>query len=351
MGSPSRAARRRRPPSPSSSPRARRSSSATTSTAAPGATSSGSPGRRGIETRWLDLATDPAAALRARPGRRRPGSSGSRRPSNPHLKVIDIEAVAERLDAHSGARGERPLLVVDNTFASPALQRPLALGRRHRVPLRHEVPRRPLRHGQRDRGHDARRPRPSGCGSCRTRWAACPDRSTASSCCAACGRSRCGSSDTRRTRPRSPVSWPAATTSPGSATRAWPTGRTPIPRPIVAARQMRRAAGMVSFAPRDGGRHGRDARARAIAICESTRLFTLAESLGGVESLIELPAIMTHVSVAGSSLEVDDGADPPVGRDRGRRRSPRGPGPRPGRGVAARRHGGHRGACGARRRG
>ena len=62
---------------------------------------------------------------------------------------------------------------------------------------------------------------------------------------------------------------------------------------------------MVSFAPRAGGRHGRDARARAIAICEATRLFTLAESLGGVESLIEIPAVMTHMSVAGSVLEVD----------------------------------------------
>jgi cystathionine beta-lyase/cystathionine gamma-synthase len=38
-----------------------------------------------------------------------------------------------------------------------------------------------------------------------------------------------------------------------------------------------------------------------------TRLFTLAESLGGVESLIELPAAMTHASVAGSPLEVPGG--------------------------------------------
>lgn len=50
---------------------------------------------------------------------------------------------------------------------------------------------------------------------------------------------------------------------------------------------------------------GRSARERAVAICKSTRLFTLAKSLGGVESLIELPADMTHASVAGSSLEVD----------------------------------------------
>jgi cystathionine beta-lyase/cystathionine gamma-synthase len=42
-----------------------------------------------------------------------------------------------------------------------------------------------------------------------------------------------------------------------------------------------------------------------VAIAQGTRLFTLAESLGGVESLIEVPAAMTHMSVAGSKLEVD----------------------------------------------
>ena len=62
---------------------------------------------------------------------------------------------------------------------------------------------------------------------------------------------------------------------------------------------------MVSFVPAAGGRHGRSAAERAVAIAEGTRLFTLAESLGGVESLIEVPAAMTHLSVAGSPLEVD----------------------------------------------
>ena len=62
--------------------------------------------------------------------------------------------------------------------------------------------------------------------------------------------------------------------------------------------------GMVSFRPRPGGPHGRSAAERAIAIAEATRIFTLAESLGGVESLIEVPAQMTHMSVAGSALEV-----------------------------------------------
>jgi cystathionine gamma-synthase len=72
---------------------------------------------------------------------------------------------------------------------------------------------------------------------------------------------------------------------------------------------MRAGGGMVSFIPRPGGPGGgpgaRSAADRAIAIAEATRLFTLAESLGGVESLVEIPATMTHASVAGSALEVD----------------------------------------------
>ncbi len=67
----------------------------------------------------------------------------------------------------------------------------------------------------------------------------------------------------------------------------------------VAAGQMLRYGGMVSFRVLGG-------REEAVKICSRTRLFTLAESLGGIESLIEHPALMTHASVAGSSLEVPD---------------------------------------------
>ena len=63
--------------------------------------------------------------------------------------------------------------------------------------------------------------------------------------------------------------------------------------------------GMVSFAPAAGGEHGRSGGERAIAVCEATRLFTLGESLGSVESLIEVPAAMTHLSVSESALAVD----------------------------------------------
>ena len=63
--------------------------------------------------------------------------------------------------------------------------------------------------------------------------------------------------------------------------------------------------GMVSFVPRRAARTTGARRSARSPICESTRLFTLAESLGGVESLIEIPAAMTHMSVAGSPLAVD----------------------------------------------
>jgi cystathionine gamma-synthase len=65
----------------------------------------------------------------------------------------------------------------------------------------------------------------------------------------------------------------------------------------LAAKQMRGFGGMVSFRVRAGA-------GEAAAVCARTRLFTLAESLGGVESLIELPGRMTHASAAGSALEV-----------------------------------------------
>ncbi|MFO7252558.1 MAG: cystathionine gamma-synthase [Actinomycetes bacterium] len=65
----------------------------------------------------------------------------------------------------------------------------------------------------------------------------------------------------------------------------------------VAAKQMRRFGGMVSFRVAGG-------EEAAVRVCNRARLFTLGESLGGVESLIEHPGRMTHQSVAGSPLEV-----------------------------------------------
>jgi cystathionine gamma-synthase len=66
----------------------------------------------------------------------------------------------------------------------------------------------------------------------------------------------------------------------------------------TASRQMRRFGGMVSFTVRGG-------ESQALAVAKSTSVFTLAESLGAVESLIEHPARMTHASLSGSSLAID----------------------------------------------
>ena len=57
---------------------------------------------------------------------------------------------------------------------------------------------------------------------------------------------------------------------------------------------------MVSFVMQAGA-------AAAVKVAEHTHIFTLAESLGSVESLIEVPAAMTHLSTQGSPLEVDPG--------------------------------------------
>jgi cystathionine gamma-synthase len=74
-------------------------------------------------------------------------------------------------------------------------------------------------------------------------------------------------------------------------------GLTSHPGHEVAAKQMRGFGGMVSFRVTGG-------EDEAVAVCGRTRLFTLGESLGGVESLIEHPGRMTHASAAGSALEV-----------------------------------------------
>jgi cystathionine beta-lyase/cystathionine gamma-synthase len=72
------------------------------------------------------------------------------------------------------------------------------------------------------------------------------------------------------------------------------------PQQKIAMQQMKNGGGMISFIMKQG----RDA---AVRMVEGTKIFALAESLGGVESLIEVPAAMTHLSVSGSPLEVAPG--------------------------------------------
>ncbi len=267
---------------------------------------------RGVAARYVDLAADPAGAL-ARTMTPATRLVWFETPSNPLLKVTDIAAVAAAVTGHRGAGGERPLVVVDSTFASPALQRPLGLGADvvlhsatkylggHSdtisgvvVTSNPEVAER-LRFLQNAVGAV---PGPQDCflvlRGLRT-LALRMERHSATALVVA-----------RSLAARDDVSWiryPGLTDG-AHAHPAW----------SVAAAQMRLGqangppafGGMVSFAPTPGGRHRRSAPERAIAIAEGSRLWTLAESLGGVESLVEVPAAMTHASVASSPLDVPE---------------------------------------------
>jgi cystathionine gamma-synthase len=257
---------------------------------------------KGISARYVDLATDPANVRSVLSPHTR--LVWFETPTNPLLKLVDIAGVADAIAAHRGADGERPLIVVDNTFASPAIQRPLDhgadivfhsatkyLGGHSDTVNGIVVTSRPavaerLRFLQNAIGAV---PGPFDCflvlRGLRT-LALRAERHAANA--AAIADFLAGRDDVASVR------YPGLRSGPHAH-----------PQASLAASQMRSAGGMVSFLPAAGGTHGRGARERAVAICESTRLFTLAESLGGVESLIELPAEMTHASVAGSALEVD----------------------------------------------
>jgi cystathionine beta-lyase/cystathionine gamma-synthase len=254
---------------------------------------------RGVETRYVDLDTDPDFLWEALSERTR--LVWFETPTNPWLKLVDIAASVAIVRERARAGGRQPLIVVDNTFASPAIQRPLALGADivfhsatkylagHSdtivglaVTSNDAVAER-LRFLQNSMGGV---PGPLDCflvlRGLRTLHLRVERSSTSA---AAIARFLAGRPDVAR------VSYPGLVEGAAAT-------------PLVGT-QMRWGGGMVSFLPAAGGRHRRTAAERATAIAEGTRLFTLAESLGGVESLIEVPAAMTHVSVAGSPLEVD----------------------------------------------
>lgn len=257
-------------------------------------------GPNGVTTRYADLAADPEAMWEALSERTR--LVWFETPTNPLLKIVDIEASARVVRERFGD-GPRPLIVVDNTFASPILQRPLDLGAdivfhsatkylagHSDTVLGVAVTRDPdvaerLRFLQNAAGAV---PGPFDCFLALRGLRTLPLR---------VGRHAANASAVASfLAERDDVDWLAY---PGLAS-----GRHAHPQAACASRQMRAGGGMVSFIPAAKGE--RSARERAIAICESTRIFTLAESLGGVESLIELPAVMTHASVAGSRLEVPE---------------------------------------------
>ncbi|RKS10857.1 cystathionine gamma-lyase [Nocardiopsis sp. Huas11] len=207
-------------------------------------------------------------------------------PTNPLLNITDIEAVAAI--AHDAGA----LYVVDNTFASPYLQQPLTLGADVVV---HSTTKYLGGHsdvvggalvvsdaelGERLAFHQ-------------NTMGAVPG--PFDSWLTLRGVKTLGVRMDRHSANAEKVV--AALESHAAVRRVYYPGLDGHPGHKVAERQMRAFGGMVSFALRDGEK-------AALALCERTEVFTLGESLGGVESLIEHPGRMTHASTAGSALEV-----------------------------------------------
>ncbi|HEY0118510.1 MAG TPA: cystathionine gamma-synthase [Cellulomonas sp.] len=253
----------------------------------------------GVEHTPVDLADTGAVLDAIRPGQTK--VVWVETPSNPLLSVADIAVIA----AH--ARSAGALLVVDNTFASPALQNPLALGADVVV---HSTTKYVGGHSDLVGGalvvaDGAQLPAglegPTGTTSLRDALAFHQNASGAVA----------GPFDawlalrglkTLQVRMERHCANAARIAEflleHRAVTQVYYPGLASHPGHEVAARQMHGFGGMVSF--RTGSAD------TAVAVCGATTLFTLAESLGGVESLIEHPARMTHGSVAGTALAVPD---------------------------------------------
>ncbi len=237
----------------------------------------------GIEVSSTDL-TDPAVAARAIRDSTR--LVWVETPTNPLLRIADIAALADM------AHGAGALLAVDNTFATPFLQRPLALGADVVV---HSATKYLGGHSDVVGGalvtDDA---------NLLERLAFLenatgPTASPFDAWLVLRGVKTLGVRMERHGANAFTIArWLEARDDvvevryPGLASH---------PQHELAVDQMDGFGGMVSFRPTGGPE-------RAARLAAATRLFFLAESLGGVESLIEVPAAMTHLSVEGTDLEV-----------------------------------------------
>ena len=208
-------------------------------------------------------------------------------PTNPMLACVDIAAVAEAAHAHGA------MVVVDNTFATPYLQQPLACGADVVV---HSTTKYLGGHSDVVGGFVAVQTdeRAEQLAFLQNAVGAVPSpfdcylvlrgaKTLAVRMDRHCANARVVATALREHPAVSRVLYPGFPDHPGHA---------------AAARQMRDFGGMVSFFAAGG-------EAAALALVGKTRLFTLAESLGAVESLIEHPARMTHASVTDSPLAVD----------------------------------------------
>ncbi|MQA84711.1 MAG: cystathionine gamma-synthase [Streptosporangiales bacterium] len=209
-------------------------------------------------------------------------------PTNPLLGIADIAGLAEV------ARGAGALLVVDNTFASPYLQRPMELGADVVV---HSTTKYLGGHSDVVGGALVVRDAELGEQLAFHQKAMGAVAGPFDAWLVLRGVKTLGVRMERHCTAAERVV-DMLVGHPGVTEVRYP-GLAQHPGHEVAAKQMSRFGGMVSFRVRGG----EDA---AVEVCNRARLFTLAESLGGVESLIEHPGRMTHASAAGSPLEVPE---------------------------------------------
>jgi cystathionine beta-lyase/cystathionine gamma-synthase len=212
-------------------------------------------------------------------------------PTNPLLAITDIHNVAEIIKAHPN----KPLLVVDNTFATPYLQRPLELGADLVV---HSMTKYLGGHSDVVGGAIIGRDKELGEKLAYLQNAIGAVIGPMDSFLVLRGIKTLPIRMDRHAENAEKIV--AFLEKQKNIKRLIYPFHDSHPQVQIAKRQMLNGGGMISFVMKDG----RDA---AIRVAESTKIFTLAESLGGVESLIEVPSAMTHLSVVGSPLEVDPG--------------------------------------------
>ena len=212
-------------------------------------------------------------------------------PTNPLLAVTDIRAVAEIVKAHPN----KPLLVVDNTFATPYLQRPLELGADLVV---HSMTKYLGGHSDVVGGAIIGKDKELGDKLAYLQNAIGAVIGPMDSFLVLRGiKTLPIRMDRHAQNAEKIVTFLEKQKNVKRLIYPFHEGH---PQVQIAKRQMLNGGGMISFVMNGG-------RDEAVRVAESTKIFTLAESLGGVESLIEVPAAMTHLSVVGSALEVDPG--------------------------------------------
>ncbi|WP_030569963.1 cystathionine gamma-synthase [Streptomyces aureocirculatus] len=207
-------------------------------------------------------------------------------PSNPLLGITDIEATA-RIAREAGAK-----LVVDNTFASPYLQQPLALGADVVV---HSMTKYMGGHSDVVGGALVVNDDALGEELAFHQNAMGAVAGPFDSWLVLRGIKTLAVRMDRHSENAERIV--DMLTQHARVTKVLYPGLASHPGHEVAAKQMKAFGGMVSFQV-EGGEEA------AVEVCDRARLFTLGESLGGVESLIEHPGRMTHASTAGSALEV-----------------------------------------------